>query len=101
MIKPAMDTETLTLDYSISPHRATMSSKGQVVIPAAIRHELGIEPGMFLVMRVAEGRIVMVPQKRLTWRDLRGITAGGPSMTDELLEDRRLERERELREEGW
>jgi len=33
--------------------------------------------------------------------DLRGLTAGGPSMCDMLLEDRRLERERELAEEGW
>jgi AbrB family looped-hinge helix DNA binding protein len=99
--KPAMDIETLTLDYSVLPHMATVSSKGQIVIPAAIRHELGIEPGTHLVMRVAEGRVVMVPEKKLTWRDLRGITAGGRSGTDLLLEDRRLERERELREEGW
>jgi hypothetical protein len=33
--------------------------------------------------------------------ELRGITAGYPSGTDMLLEDRRLERERELREECW
>jgi hypothetical protein len=32
---------------------------------------------------------------------LQGLTAGGPSMCDSLLEDRRLERERELAEEGW
>jgi hypothetical protein len=34
-------------------------------------------------------------------KELRGITAGLPSGTDMLLEDRRLERERELAEEGW
>jgi hypothetical protein len=34
-------------------------------------------------------------------KKMRGITAGGPSLCDELLEDRRRERERELREEGW
>jgi hypothetical protein len=33
--------------------------------------------------------------------ELRGMTAGGPSMCDELLEERRRERERELAEEGW
>jgi antitoxin PrlF len=79
----------------------TVSTKGQVVIPAEIRHALGIEPGTHLLMRVENGRVVMVPEKRLTWRDMRGITAGGPSGTEMLLEDRRLERERELREEGW
>lgn len=31
----------------------------------------------------------------------KGLTAGGPSLCDELLEDRRRERERELAEEGW
>jgi hypothetical protein len=33
--------------------------------------------------------------------DVCGSTADGPSMCDELLEDRRRERERELAEEGW
>jgi AbrB family looped-hinge helix DNA binding protein len=94
-------TETITLDYAALPHMATVSSKGQVVIPAAIRHELGIEPGTHLMMRVADGRVIIVPEKKRTWRDLRGIGAGRPSGTDMLLEDRRLERERELREEGW
>lgn len=93
-------TETITMDYAALPHTATVSSKGQVVIPAAIRHELGIEPGTHLVMRVADGRVVMVPEKKITWKDLRGIGAGRPSGTDMLLEDRRIERERE-REKGW
>jgi hypothetical protein len=34
-------------------------------------------------------------------RELRGLTAGGPSMTDELLEDRRRDREAELAKDGW
>ena len=33
--------------------------------------------------------------------ELRGLTAGGPSMCDELLEDRRKERERELAKHGF
>ena len=33
--------------------------------------------------------------------DLRGSTAGGPSMCAALLENRRLEPERELAKEGW
>jgi hypothetical protein len=33
--------------------------------------------------------------------EMRGCTAGYPSGTDMLLEDRRIERERELAEEGW
>jgi AbrB family looped-hinge helix DNA binding protein len=84
---------------------AKVSSKGQVVIPAAIREQLGIERGTELSFRVENGSIVVNP-KNLTAelariRSLRGITAGGPSMCDSLIEDRRRERERELREEGW
>lgn len=33
--------------------------------------------------------------------EMRGCTAGYPSGTEMLLEDRRLEREREFAEEGW
>jgi hypothetical protein len=33
--------------------------------------------------------------------EMQGYTAGGPSMTDALLEERRRERERELTKEGW
>lgn len=84
---------------------AKVSSKGQVVIPAAIRAQLGIERGTELSFRVEGGSIVVNPRslsaELARIRALRGITAGGPSGTDMLIEDRRRERERELREEGW
>jgi AbrB family looped-hinge helix DNA binding protein len=83
----------------------TVSSKGQMVIPAAIREELGIKPGTRIAIRVEDGRVIIDPETLATKlrkiKKLRGLTAGGPSMTDALLEDRRKERERELAEEGW
>jgi len=83
----------------------TVSSKGQMVIPAAIRESLGIEPGTRVVVRQEGMRVILEPQtlaaKLRLIEELRGITAGGPSGTDMLIADRRLERERELREEGW
>ncbi len=84
---------------------ARVSSKGQVVIPAAIRKKFGIEAGT-RVRFVEEGPgLVLLPEtlaaKFRLVEQMRGITAGGPSGTDMLLEDRRIERERELREEGW
>jgi AbrB family looped-hinge helix DNA binding protein len=83
----------------------TVSSKGQMVIPAAVREELGISPGTRIAVRVEGGKVILDPQnleaKLRRIKALRGYTAGGPSMCDELLEDRRRERERELREEGW
>ena len=84
---------------------ATVSTKGQLVIPASIREALGIEPGTRVAIRREGPEVVLKPEtltaKLAAIRKMRGITAGGPSLCDELLEDRRRERERELREEGW
>jgi AbrB family looped-hinge helix DNA binding protein len=84
---------------------AKLSSKGQLVIPAAFREELGMETGTRIAMRIEGSRIVLDPQslaaKLRLVDELCGITAGGPSMTDSLLEDRRRERELELSKDGW
>lgn len=82
-----------------------VSSKGQMVIPASIREELGIEPGTRVAVRLEGTRVILEPES-LTAKlrridEMQGCTAGLPSGTDLLLEDRRLERERELAEEGW
>jgi len=83
----------------------TVSSKGQMVIPAAIREELGITPGTRIAVRIEGGRVIIDPEtvasKLRKIKALRGLTAGGPSMTDALLEDRKREKERELADEGW
>lgn len=83
----------------------TVSSKGQMVIPAAIREQLGIEPGTRVAVRVEGMQVILEPDtlaaKVRRIKAMRGCTAGGPSGTDLLLEDRRRERERELAEEGW
>ncbi|MGO8758823.1 MAG: AbrB/MazE/SpoVT family DNA-binding domain-containing protein [Terracidiphilus sp.] len=84
---------------------ATVSSKGQLVIPAAIREALGIEPGTRVAIHQEGAEVVLRPEtlaaKLRLIEEMHGYTAGGPSGTDMLLEDRRLERERELREEGY
>jgi AbrB family looped-hinge helix DNA binding protein len=83
----------------------TVSTKGQLVIPAAIRQQLGIRPGTRVAVRVDGGQMILDPQsieaKLRRIRAMRGYTAGGPSGTDILLEDRRIERERELRNVGF
>jgi hypothetical protein len=44
---------------------------------------------------------ITLEQKLRRIKAVRGITAGSPSGTEMLLEDRRLKRERELAEEGF
>lgn len=82
-----------------------MSSKGQLVIPAAIREELGIEPGTRVSVCVEGMRLVLEPEtlalKLRKIKGMRGCAAGFPPGTNLLLEDRRLERERELAQDGY
>jgi len=84
---------------------ATVSSKGQLVIPVAIREALGIEPGTRVAIRLEGTRLILEPEtltaKLRILKELRGCMAGGPSMTDMLLEQRRQERETELAKDGW
>jgi AbrB family looped-hinge helix DNA binding protein len=83
----------------------TVSSKGQMVIPAAMRESLGIQPGTRVAIRQEGTRLILEPEtleaKLRLIDEMQGCTAGYPSGTDMLLEDRRLERQRELEENGW
>jgi AbrB family looped-hinge helix DNA binding protein len=70
---------------------ATVSTKGQFVIPAEIREALGIRPGTRIAVLREGNRIILEPVNKEYVRALRGSLAGGPSMTDALLRDRRDE----------
>ncbi len=73
---------------------ATVSTKGQFVIPADIREALGIRPGTRIAVRREGNHIILEPVNREYLRALRGSLAGSPSMTDELLKERREEERR-------
>jgi AbrB family looped-hinge helix DNA binding protein len=68
--------------------------KGLVVIPKAIRDELGILPGDEVVV-MREGRAVRIVAAAAL-EDLRGAYAGSPILAD-LEKERRKDRERERR----
>jgi AbrB family looped-hinge helix DNA binding protein len=72
---------------------ATVSSKGQLVIPTEIRTSLGIVPGTRIVMSVAGTRIILQPVTERLVDEMMGMFAGGPSMADELQRERRAEDE--------
>ena len=68
----------------------TTSAKCQIVIPAKLRKELGIEPGGKVLIEKFDGRhalISAVPDDAI--RSLRGTIQGGKSMAQELLKERR------------
>ncbi len=74
--------------------------QGRIVIPAAIRQEMGIEPGAVLVANVFEGKLVLETQGQLLSRFYSRFAsarmqAGGGSVVDELIGERQAEANRE------
>lgn len=85
-----------TGDRAPAPTRAHLDRQGRVVIPAAVRHALGIRPDDPLVMTVEErGRLVVETRDAYIARLQRDF---GPHVAsvDELITARRVDAEREL-----
>ena len=68
---------------------AAVSTKGQLVIPSEIRAALHIRPGTRVVVTLEENRIILQPVNEQFLKETRGITAGGRSLSDMLLAERR------------
>jgi AbrB family looped-hinge helix DNA binding protein len=78
-----------------------LSSKGQLVIPAALRKRLGWKQNDELEIQVVEGERLIVlraPRKGKGWESLGGSLKGGRSLTKWLEAERAAEREREDRD---
>ncbi len=70
--------------------KATISSDGQIAIPKAVRERLNLTAGTELTIDV-QGEILLL--KRVVsnypdWRTMRGMAAGGESLTKALMEER-------------
>jgi AbrB family looped-hinge helix DNA binding protein len=71
--------------------------KGRIVIPARLRAEIGVAPGDELVALAESGGVLLLPRQAIKER-LRRMMAGGASLTDELLRERREAARRDARE---
>ena len=71
----------------------TVSSKGQIAIPKAVREKLNLDAGTELEIDVQGATLVMrrVVSKFPPWQTMRGMLKGGPSLTKALEEDRAAE----------
>lgn len=72
----------------------TVSSKGQLVIPADVRAQLGIEPGTRIALTVKDSTIVLEPVDKRFVASLRGMFAdrtAALSMDEELQQQRRAD----------
>lgn len=77
-----------------------VSSKGWVVIPKDLRRKYRLEPGTRVAVVDYAGILSIVPISRDPISTLRGMLRGGRSLTEAIVEEHRLEREREERRSG-
>jgi AbrB family looped-hinge helix DNA binding protein len=78
--------------------RALMSANGRIVIPAALRQELGMAPGDTLLMQVEDGvlRIESYSARiRRIQQSLQQLISPDRTLSDELIAERREEARRE------
>ncbi len=80
--------------------RTIVSSKGQVVIPAELREEYGLDKGSRAVWTEDNGRLVLTPITERRLNEIMGSlkpAPGEPSAFEGLFEERKRAREREDR----
>jgi len=73
--------------------RSTITERGQTVIPAAIRRELGLSPSDRLEWVLTSDGLRVIPVKADPVEAFRGRGAGGS--VERLLADRKADRSRE------
>jgi AbrB family looped-hinge helix DNA binding protein len=94
-----------TLEQSVKrvlQAKTVLAANGRIVIPAAIREELGFKPGEALLMDVVDGvlRIESYPTRiRRIQQEFAKYIKPGVLASDELIADRREEARREEEEE--
>jgi AbrB family looped-hinge helix DNA binding protein len=84
----------------MAAYRTIVSSKGQVVIPAELRQQLGLEKGTPATWSEEGGRLVLTPMTERQLDEIMGFlkpARGEPSMFEESFAERERERKREKR----
>ena len=74
---------------------AYVTTKGQLVIPARIRRKLGIKPGTKVCFVERGGEILFQPVTKEYIRSVCGMLKSTTSVTGELLNERKKDRDRE------
>jgi len=74
---------------------STVTSKGQLVVPARIRRRFGIKPGTSIRFIERNGEILFQPITKEFIRSLKGSLKSRESVTADLLRERAAERDAE------
>jgi AbrB family looped-hinge helix DNA binding protein len=78
-------------------YEVTMGRQGRVVVPPALRDQLGIEPGETLIARVDDNQLVLETRRAILARLQREFSSVAPErdLVAELIAERREEARRE------
>ncbi len=73
--------------------RATISSRGQVAIPKAVRDQLSLNAGTEVSIDVQGEALVMkrLVKRQPDWHSMRGMFQGDPDLVKDLAADRAAE----------
>ena len=95
-----MNIETLKKSKGNTMTSMAMSENGRILIPSAIREELGFKPNAKIFAEIKDGSLVLTPLAQ-HYANLRAYfdkhlnVPEGVSLVDELIADRRWEAKRE------
>lgn len=82
----------------MATYQTVISSKGQVVVPAELREQLGLKKGTRATWTEERGRLILVPITERILDEIQGSLKPGPgqaSVFEASLEERERERRRE------
>ena len=68
-----------------------VGQNGRVVIPASVRHQMGIKQGQRLLMRLEEGRIILEKTTDIINKLQARFKDVPSSLSEELIKERRAE----------
>jgi AbrB family looped-hinge helix DNA binding protein len=74
---------------------STMTSKGQIVVPAKLRKRYGLKPGTKVYFIEQDGEIVFQPVTKEYLKSVHGMLTSESSVTKDLLKERAKDREHE------
>jgi AbrB family looped-hinge helix DNA binding protein len=80
--------------------KVTVSSKGQIVLPAEIRKKYGVEQGTQLELLDNGVSISLIPDRKAAVHALRGILRDAGYSTADFVQERREEAVREVARRG-
>ena len=88
------------LDEVLKVDKTTVTAKGQIVIPAALRQKMNIRQGTQIHIFERNGEIILRPVTDEYIQSCVGMTGTRGKLLKALLQEKKKERERESRRKG-